>query len=45
MKTEKKKKYAQVYLEKCKYKVKKKKTTKFVHAELAPDDSDYSDSE
>ena len=31
-----KKNYAQVYLEECKYRVKKKKLSKFIEAELEP---------
>ena len=37
-----KKIYPQVYLEECKYKIKKKKTVKFTDAELDLDDSDDS---
>ena len=41
----KKKKYPQVYLEECKYKIKKKKIVKFIDAELDLDDSDDSNCE
>ena len=37
-----KKNYPQVYLEECKYKIKKKKMTKFIAVELDLDDSDDS---
>ena len=35
-----KKNYSQIYLEECKYKIKKKKMVKFIDAELDIDDSD-----
>ena len=40
-----KKNYPRVYLGGCKYKIKKKKMTKFIDAELGLHGSDYSDSE
>ena len=39
------KKYPGVYLEECKYKIKKKKIVKFIDAELDLDDSDDSNSD
>ena len=40
-----KKNYPQVYIEECKYKIKKKKVTGFIGAELDFDESDDFDSE
>ena len=40
-----KKNYTQVYLKKCKYKIKKKKMARFTGAELELDDFDDSNSE
>ena len=37
--------YPQVYLEECKYEIKKKKMIKFTYAKLNLDDSDNFDSE
>ena len=37
--------YPQVYLEECKYNMKKKKMTRFTHVELDLDDSDDFDFE
>ena len=36
-----KKNYSEVYLEECKYKIKKKKMVKFIDSELDPGDFDY----
>ena len=40
-----KKSYLQVYLEECRYDIKKKKMTRFIDVELELDDSDSFDSE
>ena len=38
------KKYPQIYLEQCKYNIKKKKVTDFIDAELELDSNDLDDS-
>ena len=40
-----KKDYPQLYLEECRYEIKKKKMVKFIDVELNLDDSDSSNSE
>ena len=40
-----KKSYPQLYLEECRYEIKKKKMVKFIDVELNLDDSDSSNSE
>ena len=40
-----KKNYPQVYLEECKYRVKKIQTSRFTNAELKPDSDSYSETE